>query len=358
MSTTEAAATTPASGTGPAVGGPPDVTPPPPRRRPGAWEVVNRYAGDYLGVGAVLIGLCIWLLATQPHFATSTNLIDVLETNAVLLVTAVGLTFVLLIGAIDLSVGGMLALSGIFLWELVKRGVPPGLAVVLCVAAGTLVGLVVNGVLIAKVRLSFLVVTLGTGSLFLGIGEVRTGGQSQSLYSTRWLVSLGSGKVGGVPYLVIIALVVLGIGIATLRYTGFGRVVYAVGGNPEAARLAGINVTAVRIACFAIAAGAAALAGVMETSRLTSASPTSGAGIELTAAAAVLLGGTAFTGGRGTLLGTLLGVLFLGVLSNGITLAGISPYWQDVVSGAVLVAAMAVDRLRHPRRTRVLGLGV
>ena len=137
------------------------------------------------------------------------------------------------------------------------------------------------------------------------------------------------------------------LGIVVLRYTGFGRMIYATGGNPEAARFAGINVNLIRVSVYGICAGLAGLAAVMDAARLTSASPNAGLGIELTAGAAVLLGGTSFTGGRGSLLGTLLGVAFLGVLSNGLTLSGVSPFWSGIVSGTVLIAAIFVDRLRN-----------
>jgi ribose transport system permease protein len=141
--------------------------------------------------------------------------------------------------------------------------------------------------------------------------------------------------------------VVFVLALLVLRYTGYGRMLYAVGGNAEAARLAGINVTFVRVSVFGISAGLAGLAAVMDTARLTTASPVAGSGYELLAGAAVLLGGTSFMGGRGSVFGTLLGVLFLGVLQNGLTLAGISPFWAAVASGVVLIAAVLVDRLRN-----------
>jgi ribose transport system permease protein len=144
---------------------------------------------------------------------------------------------------------------------------------------------------------------------------------------------------------VIIAFVVLVVAMLVLRYTGYGRMVYAVGGNEEAARIAGIPVAAVRFSVYGIAAALAGLAGILEAARLTSAAPTAATGIELTAAAAVLLGGTKFTGGRGAMLGTLLGVLFLGVLANGITLAEIEAYWQSIVAGIVVIAALLLDRV-------------
>lgn len=302
----------------------------------------------YVGVGGVLLALVAFLSLTQDQFATEDNWINILETNAVLLIVAVGLTFVLLVGGFDLSLGGVLALAGVSLEELFRAGLPAGVAIVVVIGGAALLGAAGNGFLIAKVRLSFLVVTLGTASLFRGIAFVRTNGQTASLFEEKFLRTLGSGRVGGIPWAVVIALAVLLVAVLVVRYTGYGRMLYAVGGNPEAARLAGLNVTMVRISVFGIAAGLTGLAGVLEAGRLAAAAPNAGTGIELTAGAAVLLGGTTFMGGRGTMLGTLLGVLFLGVLSNGITLMGVSAFWQGIVSGAVLILALLLDRVRAP----------
>lgn len=313
-------------------------------------HVVHGPIGSYIGVLVVLIGMVVYLGSTQPTFLTYNNLLIVLNTNAVLLVVSVGLTIVLLVGGFDLSVGGMLALSGVVLGSLLtKTGAPPGLVIAVCVVGGFVVGAVLNGVLIARFKLSFFVVTIGAGSLLSGFALVVSGGSPVGIYTVSAIRRLGSGTVAGVPVPVIVALGVFTTLLLILRYTGFGRMIYAVGGNPEAARMAGIRVEAIRVACYSIAGGLAALAGVLQASRLASASPGAGIGIELTAAAAVLLGGTSFAGGSGTLLGTLLGTLFLGVLSNGLTLSAVSAFWQGVVTGAVLILAVAIDQFRRSR---------
>lgn len=317
-----------------------------PSRARSNWDRVRHALDTYAGVGGVLVMLCVYLSLTQDTFFTWANWLTILEANAVVLVVAVGLTFVLLNGGIDLSLGGIMALTGVVMSELIVNGWSTWIAIVAAISLATLCG-VLNGVLIGKVGLSFLVVTLGTGQAYRGIAAVRTGGQTQSLFEVELIRRINEGEVLGIPWLVWISLFVLGVGIVVLRYTGFGRMVYACGGNREAARLAGINVTAVAVSVFVIAGFLAGLASVMDSSRLLGASPTAATGIELTAAAAVLLGGTSFMGGRGTLLGTLLGVLFLGVLSNGITLAGISPFWYGIVSGVVLIAAVLLDRIRN-----------
>lgn len=304
-------------------------------------------ANTYVGVGGVLFALCAYLTITEDKFLTWSNFVNIFDAQAKVLVVAVGLTFVLLVGGIDLSLGGMIALIGVVMAEMLNGGLDPWLTLAVGVLSGAAIGTLVNGVLIGKIGLSFLVVTLGTGSILRSVALVRTNGQSQSLFEAPLLADLQTGEIAGVPYLVWFALAVLLAGIVVLRYTGLGRMIYATGGNREAARFAGINVTAVSITVFGVAGMLAGVAAVMNIAQLRTASPTAATGIELTAAAAVLLGGTSFMGGRGTLLGTLLGVLFLGVLQNGITLANISSFWEGIVSGAVLIAAVLLDRIRN-----------
>lgn len=308
-----------------------------------------RAASLYLGVGGALVVLFVYLSATQENFATWTNVKIILETNAVLLVVSVGLTFVLLVGGLDLSMGGMLALSGVVFGELLVGGVPAAVAILIVVVGAAAVGAATNGFLIAKVGLSFLVVTLGTAGVFAAAALLRTNGQTETLFEPGLFQTIGSGDVAGVSWLIVISLAILLLGILVLRYTGFGRMIYAVGGNPDAARLAGIDVAMVRLSVYAIAACLAGVAGFMEAARLSSANPNAGQLIVLEAAAAVLLGGASFMGGSGTLLGTFLGVFFLGVLSNGITRLEVSSYWNGVITGCVLIFALLLDRLRATR---------
>jgi ribose transport system permease protein len=300
---------------------------------------------EHVGVTVALAVLVVVLAVSQPNFATTGNAINILETNAVLLIAAIGLTFVLLVGGFDLSVGGTVALSGVMLATLAAH-LPAGLAVAVVLVGAFVVGFLSNGLLIGRVGLSFFVVTLGTASLFRGITLVVTEGRTLTLYDHPFLLEIGRLRIGGLPLSVVVAFALLAVAYLVTRCTGFGRMVYAVGGNPEAARLAGINVPLVRAAAYTICTACAALAGVLEAARLASASPTVATGLELTAGAAVLLGGTSFLGGSGGVIGTLIGVLFLGTMSNGLTLAGISSFWQSVVAGAVLLAAVLIDKLR------------
>ena len=300
----------------------------------------------HLGVLLALALLVVWLTSTSSQFATTGNVLNILETNASLLILAVGLTFVMLVGGFDLSLGGLSALTAVTLATLLESGTPMGLAIAIVLAGALAAGAALNGAPIACLALPFFVVTLGTASLFRGLALVETDARTIQLYDEAFLRTIGAGRVAGIPWPVVIALTLFVVALAVLRYTNFGRMVYAVGGNAEAARLAGINVTAVRISAYAIAALLAGVAGIVDAGRLASASPTVATGIELTAAAAVMVGGTSLMGGVGGVFGTLLGVLFIGVLSNGLTLAGISSFWQGVVSGTVLILAVLFDRLR------------
>jgi len=265
------------------------------------------------------------------------------------LIVSVGLTFAMLCGGFDLSLSGVLALGGVILWVLLDHGVPLWLAIPIVVLGGTAFGAIASGFPIAYLDVSFFVVTLGVLVATRGLAAVITNGEVEGLYDEPALRKIGNGRIGEVSYPVIIALTVLALAIVVTRYTGYGRMVYAVGGNPEAARLAGINVRMVKLSTYAISAGLCAFAGVLEAGRLAAASPNAYEGIEFTAAAAVLLGGTSFVGGIGSMLGTFLGVLFLGVLKNGLIISSISVYWQGVITGVVLFASVMIDRFRRRR---------
>jgi ribose transport system permease protein len=305
----------------------------------------------YIGVLTVLAILVAFFSVNQARFFTLDNFWNVLDGSSILLIVSVGLTFTMLASGFDLSLSGVLALGGVFLWVLLSHSCPLGLAIPLGVIAGVAFGALVTGFSIAFLDVSFFVVTLGVLVATRGLASVVANGEVKGLYNDTALRSIGNGRIGQISYPVIIALVVLALALAVTRYTGYGRMLYAVGGNPEAARLAGINVRMVRLSTYAISAGLAAFAGIIEAGRLAAASPDADTGIEFTAAAAVLLGGTSFVGGIGTMLGTFLGVLFLGVLKNGLIISSISVYWQGVITGVVLFASVMIDRFRRRRAT-------
>jgi ribose transport system permease protein len=234
---------------------------------------------------------------------------------------------------------------------LMGLGLPIALAVLGTIVAASLLGGAVNGVLVAKARLSFFVVTLGTLALFRSIAEIPTKGLATELSDRSgfgFVEWLGDGEIGPLSVPVLLAATCLVLAILVLRYTNFGRALYAVGGNESAARLAGIPVDRVRIAAFAINGALVGLAAAIFAGRIQSASPLIGTGIELDVIAAVLLGGTSFIGGSSTMVGTLIGVLFIAVLQNGLNLLGVEVFWQGAVTGIVLILAVWADRVRRP----------
>lgn len=303
-------------------------------------------AGRYTGVLIAVLAISVVLGTTQEGFLTTGNVENLLQTNAALLICSVGMTFVVLVGGFDLSVSGALALGGVVTGMLIAAGVPSPLAMVVVIVSTPVAAFLTNGVLIAFAGLNFFVVTIATDALFGGLALVLSNGATRPLYNDRFVVWLGTSSVGGIPVSVVIAFGVVVMSGLLLRYTGFGRMIYSVGGNSEAARLAGIPVRLTRSGAYVICMTLAIVAGVVMVGRIQSADPEMGSGIALQAAAAVLLGGTSFLGGEGGVAGTVLGVLFLALLANGLTLADISGFWQGIITGAVLIGAILIDRFR------------
>lgn len=351
-SVSESPASRPAVSEAPA----PEPAPPgderPPQRatadRPSILGAVSRRARGAGGALVALLLMLVYLSVTQEFFLTRANLFNVMSGNSALMITAVGLTFVVLSAGFDLSVGAIYAASGYVAYRSLDSGLPAVVALLLGALTGVLLGGAVNGVLIGRVRLNFFVVTLGTSSLFTGALNVITNGRTNSIDAPDGglIYFLGNGTVFSIPFPIVICVVLLLLAGYVLRFTSYGRSLYAVGGNPEAARLAGINVSAVLVSVYAIGGMMAAIAGMVDASRLASASPTAGAGLALTAGAAVLLGGTSFYGGVGGVGGTVIGVLLIAVLQNGLGLIGVSAFWQGVVTGAVLIAAVLLDKVQ------------
>jgi ribose transport system permease protein len=316
-----------------------------------SWGELMARAPTWTGVGLVLAMMVIGLAISEPLFLTNANLTNVFKGASINLLLAIGMTFLLTTGMVDLSIGSMLALLAMILAGQMTHGVPVALAVAGTILAGALLGGGVNGVLVTKAKLSFFVVTLGTLALFRSVAQIPTKGLSVDLFDRKGvnlIETIGDGTVLGVSAPVVIAIGALLASMLVLRFTNFGRSVFAVGGNESASRLAGIPVDRVRIAVFAINGALVGLAAVMFVGRIQSASPLIGVGIELEVIAAVLLGGTSFLGGASSMLGTLIGVMFIAVLQNGLNLLGVQALWQGVVTGSVLILAVWVDRIRRP----------
>jgi ribose transport system permease protein len=292
---------------------------------------------------ALLILLTVGFAVSQSSFATWANVQNIFTSVAELWVMAIGMTFVLISGGVDLSVSAIAAFVGIFLAKMLGLGVPGGIAVLLTIALGALVGAGINGTLIGKLGMSFFVVTLASMIALTGVVSVWTGTQSYYV-SSPIITDIAINHVLGVPTPLLVMLALLAVAGFVQRRTYFGRDVYAVGGSVIAARLSGIRTSRTLVAVYALSGACAALGGVIAVGRIGAASPQVDSTLPLQAIAAVLLGGTSLTGGAGGVLGSALGCLFIGVLQNGLSIAGVPSFWQQVVTGAILALAVLGDR--------------
>jgi ribose transport system permease protein len=296
--------------------------------------------GRYTGVLAGLIVVCVYLALTEPIFLHWDNWQNIIRTESVVLTLGIGMTFVVLTGGIDLSIASA------------------------AVASGMILGLI-NGLGVGILKIPFFVFTLGTLSIYQSIALLTTNGATISLFlypRFNEVQTIANGNVGPFPTILLIGVGMYLIGSFVLHFTAFGRSIYAVGSNVEAARLTGVKVTFVLVTVYGISGLTAGLGAVVQTGRLTGAGPQVDPNLLLTVIAAVLIGGTAFTGGDGGLLGTAIGGLFLGVIQNGLQLSNVSTFWQGTVSGLILISAVGLGVLRNSnarmwlaRRRRVRG---
>jgi ribose transport system permease protein len=297
-----------------------------------------------LGPLAALLALCIGLAFAGPDFLTVGNLLNVMRQVSINAVIAFGMTLVILLGGIDLSVGSILAVSSVVIAELLRAGHGAVLATLVGILAGALLGML-NGLIVTKGRVAPFIATLGTMTALRGVALVFSNGSPITGFSSDFFSLVGDGYVAGlVPIPVVWMLVLFAIFWFVMRQTVFGRHIYATGGNAEAAGLSGVKTDQVNILVYTLCGATAAMAGVILTSRLNSAQPTAGAGYELDAIAAVVLGGTSLSGGRGWIFGTLVGALLIGVLNNGLNLMGVSSFYQLVIKGGVILLAVLLDR--------------
>ncbi|QYR22367.1 ribose ABC transporter permease [Paenibacillus sp. sptzw28] len=302
------------------------------------------YYWNQLGMLIILVLLCILMAVFAPNFVEVSNVLNVLKQVSITAILAAGMTIVILTGGIDLSVGSTLALSGVLSVMLTNAGLNPILSMAAGAAAGYAAG-AINGYFTAVTKLPSFIVTLGSMTYLRGLAYVISGGYPLVLQNNLFKF-MGAGYMLGIPTPIYIMALVYVIMFFMLKYTMFGRHVYAIGGSEEAARLTGIKVEKTLINVYSFSGLLAGIAGVVMAGRLFSGQPMVGAGAELDAIAAVVLGGTSFVGGFGRIQGTIIGVLIMGVLTNGLTLLNVDYYWQLVVKGAVIVIAVLLDRLR------------
>ncbi len=287
----------------------------------------------------------VFVSCVNPVFISSSNLFNILKNTGYSLITVVGMSLVLITGGLDLSVGSVLALGGIITGLACKAGLPVWLAILLAILTGVIVGLV-NGLVIVKAGIPPLIVTLGTQYICRGLVSVIT--QGVPIYPLPdSLKAIDKIRVAGIPMVVIFAFLMVAIGYFLLGRTPFGRSIYALGGNEEAARISGINIHRTRVLVYVITSVLAVLSGVFITSRLGSAEAAAGSGFEMTVICGAVIGGVSSFGGVGSILGAAIGAFFMEVLTNSLTLMRVSVYWQNVVVGIVLILAVMLDQYKR-----------
>ena len=317
-------------------------------------KAVKRYLKDNLGIlialAAMILFLCVWP-ATAKTFPTKTNLFNLLRQSSTNLMLACGMTMVIILGGIDLSVGSIIAMSGCFAaGAVVWGGMPEIVGLTLGVLSGLMFGLF-NGAVIAWTNIPPFIVTLASMNLAKGIAYVFSGGKPIRCMTDAWKF-LGAGYVLGIPTPVWTMFIVFFLCVLFLNRTRIGRHIYAVGGNSTAAKFSGISTAKVKFTVFAISGTLAGLAGVTIASRLYSGTCTSGNAAEMDAIAAVVIGGTSMSGGSGKLGGTLFGALIIGFLNNGLNLMGVNSDWQYIIKGIVILGAVYVDYLRTQKKAK------
>jgi len=294
----------------------------------------------------VFLLVCILIASVRPVFLSVDNIFNVIRQVSMIGIMSVGMTFVILSADIDLSVGSVAGFCGALTAGLmVRQGLSPLVSILLPLPLGALMGWMM-GIVITKAKVHSFVVSLGMMSIARGLALVYTKGLSIGNVPKSF-GALGGGMVGPIPVPVIVFAAFMVIGYLVLTRTPYGRAIYAIGGNQEAARLSGIKVDRYRIVNFMICSTLAGFAGIILASRTRSAWPAAATGWELDVISAVVIGGTSFFGGRGGMIGTLIGALFLGVLRNGANLIGVSPFYQQILIGALVVGAVVIDRLRQ-----------
>lgn len=303
-------------------------------------------SNNILGILLALIILCLNLAIASNVFLTTSNLLNVLQQVSINFVIAIGMTFVIISGGIDLSVGSNIALTGLLLAIMMKNwalSVPAAIALGLVLSS--LIGLI-NGGLIAFLNLPPFIATLGMMSIARGAAYTVTGGAP--IYTLPSAFTAISGRVANIPlYAILIMAAVFALGWYILRYTRVGRFTYAIGGNENCARLSGINLNSVKCFVYVVSGICCGVAAILLTSRLDSALPTNADGQEMDAIAAVVIGGTSMKGGEGSMIGTLIGIMIIGVIANGLNLLGVAQGPQKMVKGLIIVIAVIIDVLRR-----------
>ncbi len=311
------------------------------------------FVKENMGILIALVVLCAFLSVfpgTSSSFPTTKNMFNVLRQISSNMLLACGMTMVIILGGIDLSVGSVIAITGVLSAGFVSRnGLPIPVAMLLGMTLGLFFG-VLNGAIISLTTIPPFIVTLATMNIARGLAGVYTGGSPVRVVSKEWQW-LGAGYLwDAIPIPVIVMIIVLIISALMMNRTKLGRHIYAVGGNPTAARFSGIDVRRVKFIVYSFSGLMAGLAGIILASRMYSGQPTAGEGAEMDAIASVVVGGTSMSGGNGKIGGTLIGALIIGVLSNGLNLMNVNSFWQTVVKGVVILSAVFIDYIRNVKK--------
>jgi len=294
------------------------------------------------GIIGVLLLIGVILSLMSPYFLTYDNLISVLRQVSNNIYLALGMTMVIILGGIDLSVGSVVAMCGtVTVGLVVTQGWPMILAIGVGLLLGTLVGLI-NGLVVAQFRVPAFIITLSTMNIAKGAAYIYSGGRSTRIVDDRFNL-IGTGYLGPIPLPVVYMILLIVIFVVLMNRTKFGTYIYAVGGNRESAHLSGVNIKKVEIAVFTITGFLSAFAGLVLSARMFSGQPSVGEGYELDAIAACVLGGVSMSGGVGSVSGTIFGAMVIGIISNGLNLMSVSSFWQLVVKGIIIAAAVLLD---------------
>jgi len=303
---------------------------------------------SYIFPLAGLIAVSLVMIVTTENFLSSDNFLNIARQVSINAIIAVGMTCAILSGGIDLSVGAVMALSGTLMAGTMIAGVPLVAAIFIGLGVGLSFGLF-NGFFVAYAGMPPIIVTLATMGIARGLGLIYTGGYPIDGLPEAFAF-FGRGSLLGVQTPVVIMLLVFVVAYLLLNKTPIGRYIYAIGGNEEATRLSGVRVARYKLLVYSLSGFTCALAGLVLSSRLMSGQPNSGVGFEMDAIAAVVMGGTSISGGRGSIIGTLIGAMMLGVLNNGLNMMGVSPYVQNIIKGLIILFAIYISRERKKRR--------
>ncbi|WP_066160285.1 ABC transporter permease [Halalkalibacter krulwichiae] len=298
-----------------------------------------------------LLIICVILSFTSEQFLSFNNLTNILLQSAIMGVVAIGMTFVIITSGIDLGVGAVLGLTSVVTAGMVSAGFPIIIVLMLAMLLGAMCGLI-NGFFITRFSMAPFIVTLAMMAAARSVAMVYTDAKTISIYDDAFFRYLRSGEILGIPVMILIPIIIFLVAHYVLRYTIFGRYVYAIGNNKKSAELSGINVKRVELSVYIIAGFLSGIAGILMTARLGSGTPLAGSNLELMAIAAVVIGGSSLMGGRGTVYGTVIGVLLINVINTGMNLMNISSHYQGLMMGVVILLAALIDSYGNKKKNR------